>query len=228
MRRIEGRVRLAAGVLAPILFTLVYFVEGATRPGYDPMRHQVSLLSLGDGGWVQVASFLVTGALLAVFASGLRQSLDGAPGGRAAPLALALSGVGFLLAGLFSTQPLFGYPPGTPEGMPADVTPASLLHVLGAGLLFFGLVAAAVAMAHHDRRTGHPGRSKAPLLVAVIVLVTFGASGGGPSGQLLFPAISGLLQRVALLVGLGWVLAVAVLAIQDGANAARDDKRVSE
>jgi hypothetical protein len=34
------------------------------RPDYDPMRHPVSLLSLGDAGWVQVAIFIVTGTLL--------------------------------------------------------------------------------------------------------------------------------------------------------------------
>ena len=44
---------LWAGVVAPVLFTSSYLVDGATRAGYDPLRHQVSLLSLGDRGWVR-------------------------------------------------------------------------------------------------------------------------------------------------------------------------------
>jgi hypothetical protein len=49
--------------------------------------------------------------------------------------------------------------------------------------------------------------------VAVVIFVCFGASGGGPSGELLFPDVTGLLQRFALLAGLGWVLAVALWGI---------------
>ena len=81
---------LWAGVAAPVLFTTVYLVEGATRLGYDPLRHQVSLLSLGDRGWVQILNFLVTGALLVVFAIGLRGWMWGGPSGRAVPAAVRL------------------------------------------------------------------------------------------------------------------------------------------
>lgn len=174
---------LWAGVAAPVLFTTVYLTEGATRLGYDPLRHQVSLLSLGDRGWVQILNFLVTGVLLLVFAVGLRGWLWGGPGGRVTPTAVAFAGLGLLLAGVFPTQPLFGYPPGTPEGMATDITPGSILHVLAS--------------------TG----------VAVVIFVTFGASGGGPSGELLFPDVTGLLQRISLLAGFGWVLAVALWGI---------------
>ena len=133
---------LWAGVIAPILFTGVYLVAGATRAGYDPLRHQVSLLSLGDGGWVMIATFLGSGALVIAFAIALRIRLHDGRGAIAGPVAIGLAGAGLELAGLFSTQPLFGYPPGTPEGMATDVSPASLAHVLGAVLLVFGLIAA--------------------------------------------------------------------------------------
>jgi len=204
---------LWAGVAAPIVFTTVYLIEGATRLGYDPLRHQVSLLSLGDRGWVQVLNFLVTGALLLVFAIGLREWLWGAPGGRVTPAAVAIAGLGLLLAGVFPTQPLFGYPPGTPEGMARDITPGSVLHVLGAILFFFGLIAAAAAFAVRSWREGSTGWAVASAGVAVVIFVCFGASGGGPSGELLFPDVTGLLQRIALLAGFGWVLAVALWAI---------------
>ncbi len=211
---------LWAGVVAPIVFTTVYLVDGATRSGYDPLRHQVSLLALGDRGLLMTVNFLVTGVLLLVFAAGVRSWLRDGPGGVATPVAIAVAAVGLLLAGIFPTQPLFGYPPGTPEGMATDVTPASIAHVLGAILFIFGLIAAALAFAVRSWRGGSRGWAVGSLAVAVLVFVSFGAAGGGPSGQLMFPDVSGLLQRVALITGLGWVLALALLAINESTHAA--------
>ena len=50
---------LAGGVIGPVLFVLVFLVEGATRPGYSAWRNFVSQLSLSDQGWEQVANFLI-------------------------------------------------------------------------------------------------------------------------------------------------------------------------
>ena len=121
----------------------------------------------------------------------------------ATPVAIAVAGVGVLLAGIFPTQPLFGYPPGTPEGMATDVTPASVAHLLGAFLFLFGLIAAALAFAVRSWRGGSRGWAVGSLAVAALVFLSFGAAGGGPSGQLMFPDVSGLLQRVALVAGTG-------------------------
>jgi hypothetical protein len=154
-----------------------------------------------------------------VFAAGLRSWLRDGPGALATPLAIAVAAVGVLLAGFFPTQPLFGYPPGTPEGMATDVSPASLAHVLGAILFIFGLIAAALSFAVRSWRGGSRAWALGSLAVAALVFVSFGASGGGPSGQLLFPDVSGLLQRVALIWGLSWVLALALLGI-NATNAA--------
>ena len=40
-RLVDRRAGLWAGVVGPILFIVVFLVEGAIRPGYDPIRHQV-------------------------------------------------------------------------------------------------------------------------------------------------------------------------------------------
>ena len=206
---------LVAGVVAPLLFTAVWLIDGATRAGYDPMRHQVSLLSLGDRGWVQVASFLLTGVLVLAFARGIREVLRAGAGRRVVPGAVALAGVGFLLAGVFSTQPMFGYPPGTPEGLAAAVTLTDTIHLLAALLLFAGLLALPVALARRWWLAGDRRWAIASAIVAGVVFVTFGLSGGGPSGELLVPAASGLLQRVSLVAGLGWILVLAVRTIRE-------------
>ena len=58
-----ARVALWAGVVGPPLFVATFLIEGATRRGYDPVRLQVSYLSLGDQGWIQIANFCVSGGL---------------------------------------------------------------------------------------------------------------------------------------------------------------------
>jgi hypothetical protein len=58
---------LSCGVIAGPLFVAAFLVEGAARVGYDPLRHPVSSLALGDHGWKQTANFVVAGLLTLAF-----------------------------------------------------------------------------------------------------------------------------------------------------------------
>jgi len=75
---------LTAGIAAGPLFLTVWAMQAFTRTGFDPSRHPLSLLSLGNLGWIQIANFVVTGALYLAYAAGLRQVLrtGPAPSGR--------------------------------------------------------------------------------------------------------------------------------------------------
>jgi len=52
---------LRCGLAAWPVFVTAYLVEGAARDGYRPLRHPVSSLALGPGGWAQAANFAITG-----------------------------------------------------------------------------------------------------------------------------------------------------------------------
>ena len=111
---------LAAGVVGPPLFIAVLLLAGATRAGYDPVRHAGSLLSLGDQGWIPDRGLCRHGTPLpGVFAFGLRRAFVAGPGSRWAPILIGGAGVGLIISGIFPTDPGFGYPPGTPPGSPA-------------------------------------------------------------------------------------------------------------
>src|SRR5260370_11707123 len=110
---------LYAGVIGPLLFIVVFIVEGLTRPGYSAWRHYVSQLATGDGGWVQVVNFLVCGSLMVAFAIGLRHALRGSRGSIGTPLLFGLFGASLLVAGIFVTDPALGYPVGAPHVHPA-------------------------------------------------------------------------------------------------------------
>src|ERR1700694_3143418 len=69
------RYLIACGAIGPLLFIIVFLIEGATRPGYNAWHHYVSSLDTSDQGWMQIANFLVCGLLTLCFAVGLRQVL---------------------------------------------------------------------------------------------------------------------------------------------------------
>src|SRR5437773_9968632 len=70
------RFLLLGGVIAPILFILVFSVVGATRPGYSPFSQMISDLgAVGANTWIQNTNFIVTGSLLVAFAIGFYQAM---------------------------------------------------------------------------------------------------------------------------------------------------------
>ena len=106
---------LGSGAFAGPLFTLMWIVESFTRPNYNLFRHPVSSLALGDFGWMQIANFIVAGLLTLAFAIGLRLALRSQRGSTWGPLLVAIWGIGLLGAGIFLTDPVSGYPLGTPD-----------------------------------------------------------------------------------------------------------------
>src|SRR5580698_1895427 len=120
---------LRCGMWAGPAFTAVFLAEGTAREGYRQSRHPVSSLALGPRGWVQTANFVVTGAAFLAGAAGLRLAGDrGAgdrvaggrvAGGRAGPGLVAAAGAGLIAAAVFPTDPVRGYPPGTPDVLTA-------------------------------------------------------------------------------------------------------------
>ena len=118
---------LSAGLAAGPVLGLTWLAQGLVRDGYDFTRHPMSLLALGEGGWVQIASFCATGGLMLACAAGLRRTLTDGPGARWAPRLVAAIGVGLIAAGVFTTDPGAGFPAGAPEGAPV-LSAHGILH----------------------------------------------------------------------------------------------------
>jgi hypothetical protein len=196
------RLALLAGVVGPPLFVATFLIEGATRRGYDPIRLQVSYLSLSDQGWMQIANFCLSGALAIFFAWGLRQALRSGRVSFWAPLLIATYGLGLIVSGVFVTDAAFGYPPGTPNGAERVTTFHGVLHVIpGTPLTFGSLILAEVVMAWHfwrDRTT----RKWAIFSLASLVLFV------APPFFIDDTSI-GLSQRISIIVLEVWLTVIA-------------------
>jgi hypothetical protein len=166
---------LACGVVAGPLFLAVLMIQAFTRDGFDLSRHPISLLSLGDLGWIQIANFVVTGALFVACATGMRRSLRAGRSATWAPRLVGAFGVGLIVAGVFTTDAGAGFPPGAPAGAPEQISWHGIVHEVGFGLAFFGMIVGCLVFARRFaalKRRGWVGTCVATA-VAVLVLASW-------------------------------------------------------
>jgi hypothetical protein len=76
---------LACGVLAGPLYLAAAVAHGASRAGFRLAHDDVSLLANGTLGWIQIANFILAGALTLACAAGLRRVLRARGGSPWAP-----------------------------------------------------------------------------------------------------------------------------------------------
>src|SRR5215207_8820287 len=141
------RALLAGGVVAGPLFIVVGLVQMLTRDGFDPTRHPLSLLSLGELGWIQLANFVVAGLLFVASAVGMRRVLHPGRGATWGPRLIGVYGAGLIMGGVFVADPALGFPPGTPEGIPDQFSWHGAVHAVAPVLASLALVAACVVFA---------------------------------------------------------------------------------
>lgn len=197
------------GIAAGPLFVLSFLIQGAARDGYDPQRHPVSSLALGDHGWVQTATFLVAGALTAVFAVGLRRTLRAGPGRLWGPLLVGVWALGLVGAGLFATDPVSGYPPGSPDRLPAYSGTKAALHDGVSLVAFIAITAACIAFTRRFVAYNRWGWAFYSSITAIVVLIALGLSSAAFAQSQDLVAFGGLFQRVMIVVAWLWLTLLA-------------------
>jgi hypothetical protein len=204
---------LRCGVVAGPVFVATFLLEGAARDGYQPLRHPVSSLALGSRGWIQAGNFAVTGTLLLAGAAGLAGAGDRATSSRAAPALIGAAGAGLIGSAVFPTDPVSGYPPGTPDAL-IRPSPAGAAHNLAAVPVFFGLPAAALACSWRSWRAGQRrfGLYSASTAITMLATMALAAAGFGQSPR--FVNLGGLFQRASIITGFAWLAALSARALQ--------------
>lgn len=199
------RALLRGGAIAGPLFAATFLIEGVRRPDYDPRRHPVSSLALGPHGWTQTANFVATGILVLGGAAGLHQAAARNPARRSGiPSLVTAAGMGLIASAALPTDPVSGYPPGTPP-IPEQPTRHGTAHGLVALPIFLGLPAAAGLDALRAARTGHPMRAICSTLSGLGMLATTRLFGAGFEQQPRLIDHAGLLQRISIALGFGWL-----------------------
>ena len=177
------------GLAAPIVLVGVFTIEGALRPGYSALAMYVSALSLGPRGWIQITSFVVTGALVLAFAAcNARRS-------RVGSILLAVIGAGILASGPFVMDPM-----GTPR---ATWTMHGLVHQLLGALVFMLMPITCWVFARGARGAFRVWCASSGVVILLAII--------GLKMAPLAPAF-GAIQRVALVTFFAWVFSLAAAA----------------
>jgi hypothetical membrane protein len=186
---------LGWGAVAGPVYVAVSLAQALGRDGFDLSRHSWSLLENGPWGWVQSANLAVTGAMLAAFAVGVGR----ATGSRWAARLLAAYGVSAAAAGVFTADPMDGFPAGL------DDTPTwhGALHLASGGIGFLAMVAACLVLGRRFAAAGSRGWALSARVTGVAFLAAFaGISTGSTAAVLPFAA--------AVVLSFGWLAALAV------------------
>lgn len=179
----------AFGVLAAVQMIVVSTVDGLTRPGYDETRNWISQLSLGPDGWHGPANLATCGLWTILCAVGLHRQADQ----RAVGLIL-WCGLGLVAVAVVRTDAGLGFPP----GVPTEHTTRGLIHQLISVTLGVAGIGAAARI----------GPRRVAWTIAAVMTVSFVAAGVLvllDAGGVLPGTPSGLLERVALFTGFGWI-----------------------
>lgn len=202
---------LACGAVGGFGFIAVFLIEGAIRPHYDPLSQPVSSLSLGNGGWIQIANFVVTGLLMLACALGLRRALSSGRGAIWGPILIGTYGFGLIGAGVFVTDPGFEYPPGAPLGMATRASSHGALHNLFSVIVFASVTAACFVFAR--RFAAQPGGRAWVAYSFVTGLAVPAFFVAASVAWSLSSGLGGLFQRMSISAGWGWVGLLAIRII---------------
>ena len=206
------RCSLASG---PV-FVTAFLLEGAVRDGYRPLRHPVSSLALGSRGWVQAANFAVTGTLfLAWRGRAVAGFSDPALGTRRGPALIGAAGAGLIGAGVFPTDPVSGYPPGTP-GAPRAPSRTGTVHNLAAIPVFLWPASSRALLQpcgrSGGRATGFELYSSLSTAITMLATMALAAAGFGQAPQLV--NLGGLFQRASIMTGFTWLTVLSARALR--------------
>ena len=176
------RALLVCGAVSGPLFILAILVQAAINPVFDLRTDLISLLSIGQYGYLQIGNFALCGVLNILLAVGAWRLLHGGPAGTFAPIFIALHGILLVVVAVFVTDPSNGFPPGSVT--PSAPTVHGMIHAGGALWVFVtGAVAVAIFVRYFQARheswwAAYCGVST--LLMLVIFFSSFVAKNGAP------------------------------------------------
>ncbi len=159
-------------------------------------------------------------ALMLAFALGVRRALHPRGGSAWGPLLIGIYAIGLLGAGIFPTDPLNGYPPGTSDKMTYSSV-HGVLHGLFSTLVFSGLPIACFVFARRFVRWGERGWTIYSTVTGLAFAITFILTSAGFGQAEGLVELAGLFQRITLTIGWAWMTLLAVHLLQSREEAPR-------
>jgi len=186
---------LGYGLLVGPFYLALGVGQGLVRDGFSFARHPLSVLANGPGGWVQTANFVVSALMVLAAVAGIAR-VD-AERSRGMRTALVVYALGMLVAAVFRTDPIDGFPPGTPLGTPTTMSTSGLVHLVAGAMTFIAMAIACWAGARTMSKRGERGLSRLSLFAGFVVFFAF-------FGGAAFSSSAGGVAGIWLAVVVGW------------------------
>ncbi len=205
---------LLFGPLGSALFIIIFLIEGATREGYSTFRFPISSLSIGELGWIQITNFIISGSLIFLFAFGLRNGLLPSKDSKWIPRLIGAAGLGLIGAGIFTSDPVFGYPMTAPLAI-AQFTIHGHLHDFFSIFVFVCLPISCFKYQKRFTILNEQRWSLYSLLTAITMLITFVLAGIGFKQIIGLVEYAGVFQRLTIIIGFTWISAIAIYHLKN-------------
>ena len=219
---------LLCGTIACPLFIIIVLTEGAIRLNYSSLLYPLSSLSIGDNGWTQISNFIFTGILFVIFSFGLKQICNSDKEIFHGPLFIRLVGIGLIGAGIFVTDPIYGYPTDKPLVL-RQFTFHGHLHDGFSMFVFICLPWACFVFRIYFISKGKKGLANYSAFTGYAMIVTFIITSMGFKQLSGFVNFAGMFQRLCISFGWTWMtlLSLHLLKIQldTDSNEARTTNR---
>jgi hypothetical protein len=201
MKKGNSYIHFYSGLIAPILFVLIFTIEGLFRENYSPMKNFISELSIGNRGWIQIVNFLIFGFLFFVFSMGLLHEFR--------KLKLSLNGpiLFLILASCYFFSGPFLTDPGTIFTQQKSIH--GIIHgVLGALVFLLMTASSWTFLKLFKKEKEFKALKSITFLFAIILtlsLIAFTYVTKAPTHQNVFPNLNGFFQRLALIPFMIWL-----------------------
>ena len=205
---------ISPGVLAPLLFVVTFTIDGLLRDNYSSMKNFISELSIGNGGWIQIANFMVLGFLFFIFSLDVFKKFRKRGLSLTGPKIFLIIAVAYFFSGPFVTDP------GTIFTQQKSVH--GIIHgILGALVFTLMPISCWVFLKQFKRQPDYrslkiPTYFFAILITIAVIFLTFITK--VPAYRSSLVNLYGFIQRLALIPFMIWLCYFAIVFRKSNAN----------
>ena len=208
---------LACGCAGCLFFIILFTIQGQLREAYSVLKFPISSLSIGEWGWIQVVNFLISGFLIFLFAIGFRRATPLLKNSLRTSRLIAAVGLGLFGAGLFSSDPIYGYPVNEPLKL-AQFTITGHLHDLCSIFVFVCLPIVCFKMLKRFKELNNKKWVIYTLISVSGMIICFVLAAIGFKQIPVIVNLAGVFQRLCIIFGFSWLSALSVYLIRTSNN----------